>query len=260
MAYEDGRQEYYDGTWNSAGYDTTGGKGISLPNARGEYSNAYGYSTWADKESSDKFWAQNREDQLRSEDFNRQLTLANNQNAWSGSGGGTSSSGSGGGGNSSGWGNGSGFNSSDSTKLLNMLRDSGYGLASYTPIAAPTFTAPEYNKSGYKPYANEMAAGPNRELSRIIQKVVLSSYGKPAPLARMNTSAALEKGAEGFANIGAKATEYGQRQYETEYNRAFNAAMANFNAQNQNINIQNQAGYNKQQTMASTIMNSYMMG
>jgi hypothetical protein len=76
----------------------------------------------------------------------------------------------------------------------------------------------------------------------------------------MNTSAALEKGAEGFADIGAKATEYGQKQYENEYNRSYNAAMANFNASVNSVMAQNQAGYNRQNTMASTIMNSYMRG
>lgn len=263
-------------------YSTGNGASPGTRDAQGMYAQDYGYRNWADKASSDKFWAQNREDDIRRETFNNNLALANARSSGSS---GSSRGGSGGSGGSTGWGassavpsgsygsgifgkydaataspEGNGFNSADSVRVTNMLRDFGYGLDNYTPLASPVFTAPEFNKSGYKSFANQMAQGPNRELSRIIQKVVLSNYGKPAPLARMNTSAALEKGAEGFANIGAKATEYGQRQYELEYNRAFNAAMANFNAQNQNIMAQNSAAANKQQTMASTIMNSYMRG
>jgi hypothetical protein len=250
-------------------------------NAKGETAWDYWHSSWADKESSDKFWAQNREDDIRRETFNQNLALANARSSGSGS----ARSGSGGGGGSTGWGNSStvpggtygygsnlfgrydadtavpsgntGFNSSDSMNMLNNIRDANYGMSAPTYAAIPTFTAPEVDKYGYKAYSNQYAQPYNRELSRAIQKAVLTSYGKPAPLARQEVASALEKGATGYSNIMGKATEYGQKQYNEDYSKLYQTALTNFNANVNSIMSQNSMAAQRQNQLANTVMNSF---
>jgi len=153
---------------------------------------------------------------------------------------------------------GSGLTSSDYMNMRDTMRSSGYGLSPAAQTPYEKFVAPEFDKYGYKASANEYAQPFNRELSRAIQKAILSSYGKPAPLARQNVSNALESGAEGFAKISSQAAQFGRSMYNDEYTKLYNTAMMNTNISNQGIRDANMAAIQLNNQIANDTMKMFM--